>query len=87
MTNQADLGARAREVLIDISQKKDPTAIDRSFAEPFVQHDPKLADGVTGAGKRMPNHRIGQAHLERTTGFAAGTVPCHGYGERPGRFL
>jgi hypothetical protein len=35
-------------VLIDIFQKKDLTVIDRNFAEPFVQHDPNLADGVIG---------------------------------------
>jgi predicted SnoaL-like aldol condensation-catalyzing enzyme len=48
MTTQADFGARARQVLIDIFQRKDLTAIDRNFAEPFVQHDPNLADGVAG---------------------------------------
>jgi predicted SnoaL-like aldol condensation-catalyzing enzyme len=48
MTTPEDLGASARQVLIDIFQAKDPTAIDRNFAERFVQHDPNLADGVIG---------------------------------------
>ena len=48
MTIAADLGARARHVMIGIFQKKDVTAVDRNFAEPFVQHAPNLADGVLG---------------------------------------
>src|SRR5258707_11161414 len=42
------LGAKAREAMIDIFRKKDPTAVDRHFAESFVQHDPNLVDGLAG---------------------------------------
>lgn len=44
----ANLGQIAQEVLIDIFQTKDLTVIDRYFAEPFVQHDPNIADGLSG---------------------------------------
>jgi predicted SnoaL-like aldol condensation-catalyzing enzyme len=43
-----DLGAKARQVLIDIYRRKDFTAIGRSFSESFVQHDPTIADGLPG---------------------------------------
>jgi predicted SnoaL-like aldol condensation-catalyzing enzyme len=42
------LGASARQAMIDIFRKKDVTAVDRYFAEPFSQHDPSLADGLAG---------------------------------------
>jgi predicted SnoaL-like aldol condensation-catalyzing enzyme len=42
------LGAKAREAMIDIFRKKDPTVVDRYFAESFIQHDPNLADGLVG---------------------------------------
>jgi predicted SnoaL-like aldol condensation-catalyzing enzyme len=42
------LGASARQAMIDIFRKKDVTAVDRLFAEPFIQHDPNLADGLAG---------------------------------------
>jgi predicted SnoaL-like aldol condensation-catalyzing enzyme len=42
------LGASARQAMIDIFRKKDVTAVDRYFAEPFAQHDPSLADGLAG---------------------------------------
>jgi predicted SnoaL-like aldol condensation-catalyzing enzyme len=42
------LSATARQAMIDIFRMKDPTAIDRNFGEPFIQHDPNLADGVAG---------------------------------------
>jgi predicted SnoaL-like aldol condensation-catalyzing enzyme len=42
------LGASARQAMIDIFRKKDVTAVDRYFAEPFIQHDPTLADGLAG---------------------------------------
>jgi predicted SnoaL-like aldol condensation-catalyzing enzyme len=42
------LGANARQAMIDIFRKKDATAVDRYFGEPFVQHDPNLADGLVG---------------------------------------
>jgi predicted SnoaL-like aldol condensation-catalyzing enzyme len=47
MTTDA-LGASARQAMIDIFRKKDPTAVDRYFAESFIQHDPNLADGRAG---------------------------------------
>jgi predicted SnoaL-like aldol condensation-catalyzing enzyme len=42
------LGANARQAMIDIFRKKDPTAVDRYFAESFIQHDPNLLDGRAG---------------------------------------
>ena len=42
------LGANARQAMIDILREKDATAVDRYFAESFVQHDPALADGLAG---------------------------------------
>jgi predicted SnoaL-like aldol condensation-catalyzing enzyme len=42
------LGANARQAMIDIFRKKDATAVDRYFGESFLQHDPKLADGLAG---------------------------------------
>jgi predicted SnoaL-like aldol condensation-catalyzing enzyme len=48
MTTSETLGANARQAMIDIFRKKDPTAVDRYFAEPFKQHDPNLADGLAG---------------------------------------
>src|SRR5882724_10805574 len=42
------LGANARQAMIDIFRKKDPTAVDRYFAESFIQHDPNLTDGLPG---------------------------------------
>lgn len=47
-TTSDTLGALARQAMIDIFRKKDMTAIDRYFAEPFVQHDPTLTDGLAG---------------------------------------
>src|SRR2546430_6055538 len=44
----ADLGATARQVMIEIFRNRDPTAIDRFFSEPFVQHDANIADGLSG---------------------------------------
>jgi predicted SnoaL-like aldol condensation-catalyzing enzyme len=44
----AKLGEAAQKVLIDIFRKKDVTVIDRYFAEPFVQHDPNIPDGLSG---------------------------------------
>jgi predicted SnoaL-like aldol condensation-catalyzing enzyme len=48
MTTSDALGASARQAMIDIFRKKDATAIDRNFAESFMQHDPNLADGLAG---------------------------------------
>src|SRR5215475_6880536 len=42
------LGANARQAMIDIFRKKDPTAVDRYFGESLIQHDPHLADGRAG---------------------------------------
>jgi predicted SnoaL-like aldol condensation-catalyzing enzyme len=47
-TTSDALGARARQAMIDIFRKKDPTVVDRYFAESFIQHDPNLADGLAG---------------------------------------
>jgi predicted SnoaL-like aldol condensation-catalyzing enzyme len=48
VTTSDTLGVNARQAMIDIFRKKDPTAVDRYFAESFVQHDPNLADGLAG---------------------------------------
>src|ERR1700674_658552 len=42
------LGAKARQAVIDIFRNRDSTAIDRLFSDPFVQHDPNIADGLSG---------------------------------------
>src|SRR5882724_131614 len=42
------LGANARQAMIDIFRKRDVAAVDRHFAESFIQHDPNLADGLAG---------------------------------------
>jgi predicted SnoaL-like aldol condensation-catalyzing enzyme len=42
------LGANARQAMIDIFRKKDTAAVERYFGEPFIQHDPDLADGLAG---------------------------------------
>jgi predicted SnoaL-like aldol condensation-catalyzing enzyme len=47
-TTSDTLGANARQVMIDIFRKKDPAAVDRHFAESFIQHDPNLTDGLAG---------------------------------------
>src|SRR5262249_22268210 len=43
-----DLGATARQAMIEIFRNRNPTAIDRFFSDPFVQHDPNIADGLSG---------------------------------------
>ena len=43
-----NIGADARQAMIDIFRKKDATAVDRYFGEAFIQHDPNLADGLAG---------------------------------------
>jgi predicted SnoaL-like aldol condensation-catalyzing enzyme len=48
MTTSDTLGATARQAMIDIFRKKDATAVDRYFAESFMQHDPNIADGLSG---------------------------------------
>ena len=47
-TTSDTLGANARQAMIDIFRKKDPTVVDRHFAESFIQHDPNVADGLAG---------------------------------------
>jgi predicted SnoaL-like aldol condensation-catalyzing enzyme len=47
-TTSDTLGAYARQAMIDIVRRKDPTVVDRDFAESFIQHDPNLADGLAG---------------------------------------
>ena len=46
--NVPDLGATAREAMIEIFRNRDSSTIDRFFSEPFVQHDPNIADGLSG---------------------------------------
>jgi predicted SnoaL-like aldol condensation-catalyzing enzyme len=48
VTTSDSLGANARQAMIDIFRKKDVTVVDRNFAEPFIQHDPTVADGLAG---------------------------------------
>ncbi len=43
-----DLGARARQAVIEIFRNRDSAAIDRFFSERFVQHDPNIGDGLPG---------------------------------------
>ena len=43
-----DLRATARKAVIEIFRNRDSTSIDRFFSEPFVQHDPNIADGLSG---------------------------------------
>jgi predicted SnoaL-like aldol condensation-catalyzing enzyme len=43
-----DLGATARQAMIEIFRNRDSTAIDRFFSEELVQHDPNIPDGTAG---------------------------------------
>jgi predicted SnoaL-like aldol condensation-catalyzing enzyme len=45
------LAMTARAALNGIFRDKDPDAVGRFFAEPFVQHDVTLADGLSGLGE------------------------------------
>src|SRR6266550_5034058 len=47
-SHRADLDAMARRAMIEIFQNRDTTAIDRFFSPSFVQHDPNIADGLSG---------------------------------------
>jgi predicted SnoaL-like aldol condensation-catalyzing enzyme len=47
-TQPSALGAKARAAMIGIVRDKDPGAVDRFFAETFVQHDVALSDGLAG---------------------------------------
>jgi predicted SnoaL-like aldol condensation-catalyzing enzyme len=47
-SHPADLGAMARQAVIEIFHNRDPAAIDRFFSQSFIQHDPNIADGMSG---------------------------------------
>jgi predicted SnoaL-like aldol condensation-catalyzing enzyme len=44
----SDSGATARHVMIEIFQNRDPATITRFFSDSFTQHDPNIADGLSG---------------------------------------
>ena len=49
--NHADvpnLGETARQATMEIFRSRDSSAIDRFFSDQFVQHDPNIADGLSG---------------------------------------
>jgi predicted SnoaL-like aldol condensation-catalyzing enzyme len=48
VTTSDTLGVSAREAMIDIFRRKDPTVVDRYFGESFIQRDPSIADGLAG---------------------------------------
>ncbi len=48
VTTSGPLASSARQAMIDIFRKRDAAAVDRYFGEPFIQHDPTLADGLAG---------------------------------------
>jgi predicted SnoaL-like aldol condensation-catalyzing enzyme len=58
------LGAIAREAMISIFDRKDASAVDSFFGDPFVQHDPNVPDGLSGLRQyaadigASPNARI-----------------------------
>ena len=41
-------GAAAREAMTSIFDRKDPSAVDQFFADPFLQHDPNIPDELAG---------------------------------------
>jgi predicted SnoaL-like aldol condensation-catalyzing enzyme len=43
-----DLCGKARQVMTDIYQKKDFSAIEQLFSKSFIQHDPTMTDGLPG---------------------------------------
>lgn len=43
-----DLGATARQAMIEIFRNRNSISIDRFFSDQFVQHDPNIADGLSG---------------------------------------
>jgi predicted SnoaL-like aldol condensation-catalyzing enzyme len=47
-TGSSPLAAKAQEAMIQIFRKRDTTAVDRFFGEPFIQHDPTIGDGLSG---------------------------------------
>ena len=48
-------GAAAREAMISIFDRKDISAVDRFFADQFVQHDPNIPDGLAGLRQYAAN--------------------------------
>jgi predicted SnoaL-like aldol condensation-catalyzing enzyme len=58
------LGAIVREAMISIFDRKDASAVDSFFGDPFVQHDPNVPDGLSGLRQyaadigASPNARI-----------------------------
>lgn len=42
------IGATARRAVISIFRDRDLGAVERYFAEPLIQHDPNIADGLAG---------------------------------------
>jgi predicted SnoaL-like aldol condensation-catalyzing enzyme len=46
--SSAPLAAKAHEAMLAIFRNRDTTAVDRFFAEPFIQHDPTIGDGLSG---------------------------------------
>jgi predicted SnoaL-like aldol condensation-catalyzing enzyme len=62
--SSAALGAIAREAMISIFDRKDASAVDSFFGDPFVQHDPNVPDGLSGLRQyaadigASPNARI-----------------------------
>jgi predicted SnoaL-like aldol condensation-catalyzing enzyme len=47
-TATAPLAAKAQEAMLQIFRNRDTTAVDRFFAEPFIQHDPTIGGGLSG---------------------------------------
>jgi predicted SnoaL-like aldol condensation-catalyzing enzyme len=43
-----DCGAMARQAMMSIFSDRDRSVVDRYFAEPFIQHDPNVGDGLAG---------------------------------------
>jgi hypothetical protein len=48
-------GAAAREAMISIFDRKDISAVDRFFADQFVQHDPNIPGGLAGLRQYAAN--------------------------------
>jgi len=50
-TASQNLGAIARTAMMSIFDEKDASAVNRFFADPFIQHDPNVAAGISGLRK------------------------------------
>jgi predicted SnoaL-like aldol condensation-catalyzing enzyme len=48
-------GAAAREAMISIFDRKDISAVDRFFADQFIQHDPNISNGLAGLRQYAAN--------------------------------